>query len=402
MRWSIIVGNPPYNGGFGKQLYPFFYLWARENCDQMSMIFPTSWQEAKSGNGLKEMNTKDIKQDKQIVFIDNLVNVFKGVSGARSTNIVYWKKGYDNGLDGKQLIYSDGENPKEKKLAINKDDVEKPIEILKLVDIVTKNDNFNHINSVYNPYHLRSDFFKDPSKYHMPDVQDEKISKDDLKVYGMINKIWVIKYIPSDYPLKPKTEGLYKYKVYIREQWGGWNNEKYLGGAYGDIILALPYELSTESFLESGCFNDLKTVKSYAKYILSKFTRALLFNNKYGKHIIKGSWDSVPVQDFTEDWWDTDNIDEIDEHLFDKYGVPEDIRQFVRDNIQPKTVNSIIGYKGEGDYERISKEVEPEEPTAEDETSSPDEDLQRKIRALKKVNRKKYKDLEWDYGMVVR
>ena len=50
------------------------------------------------------MNNTDVKYDKQIVYIDDIFDVFKGVYGAKNTNIVYWKKGYDNGLNGKQLF----------------------------------------------------------------------------------------------------------------------------------------------------------------------------------------------------------------------------------------------------------------------------------------------------------
>ena len=97
MKFQICVGNPPYNKG-NTQLYPLFYLWAKEHCNMMSMIFPQAWQEAKVMNGIGLMNTKEVKYDKQIVYIDNIFDGFKGVVGAKNTNIVYWKKGYDNGL----------------------------------------------------------------------------------------------------------------------------------------------------------------------------------------------------------------------------------------------------------------------------------------------------------------
>ena len=42
----------------------------------MSMIFPTGWQELKFKNGLKLMNTPEVKYDKQIVYIDNIVDGF--------------------------------------------------------------------------------------------------------------------------------------------------------------------------------------------------------------------------------------------------------------------------------------------------------------------------------------
>ena len=72
MKFDIVVGNPPYNVGKTMQIYPKFYLWARKNCDRLSMIFPSAWQNPKTMNGLNLMNTKDVKYDKQIVSIDNI------------------------------------------------------------------------------------------------------------------------------------------------------------------------------------------------------------------------------------------------------------------------------------------------------------------------------------------
>ena len=100
----------------------------------MSMIFPSAWQEPKIKNGLQHMNTEDVKYDKQIVSIDNIVDGFKGVLGAKKTNIIYWKRGYDNGLDGEQLIYTDGKNPSKTRLHILQETVERPEEFKKLLE----------------------------------------------------------------------------------------------------------------------------------------------------------------------------------------------------------------------------------------------------------------------------
>lgn len=361
MHWSIIVGNPPYQGVNHQQIYPQFYLWSRKNCNQMSMIFPSNWQKAIYKNGLKLMNTEDVKYDKQIVSIDNIVDGFKGVSGAKNTNIVYWKKGYDNGLDGMQLVYTDGKNPREEKFNISVEDIKKPNEIVNLGKLVENTEGFismrdQNMVSPRQAYKLQSDFLKDPSKFDMPDVYDEKLSDDDLKIYGMINRRWVEKYVPNNYPLKRKWKGFTKYKLYVREEWGNYQG-KYLGGSYGDIILALPYELSTESFLENGCFDDIDGVRKHAKYIISKFVRALIFVRKYGPHTSRDFWKSVPIQDYTEDFWNSEKIDDIDEGLFNKYNVPENIRKFVRENIQPMTTKNILGYDGKDiDFSKVKEE----------------------------------------------
>ena len=347
MRWSIIVGNPPYNVGKTMQIYPKFYLWARKNCDRLSMIFPSGWQNPKTMHGLGLMNTKDVKYDKQIVSIDNIKNGFKGVTGAKNTNIVYWKKGYDNGLGGKQLVYTDGENPQEIKFSISKSEIERLPEVLKLVDCVKKKEGDDYIGvdtitTGRGPYGLGTDFL---SKNF--DMRLSKDNVDDLCIVGSINrKNYQMRYVDSSYILPTERNGNQrnKYKVLLNTSWGGWENE--YGGTYSSILIVGPNVVCTETYMESGSCKDFEEVKKHAKYCMSKFARTLLLNNKFSFHNLKETWKSVPIQDYTEDFWNSDNIDDIDEGLFDKYNVPEDIRKFVRENIQPRTIDNILGYEG--------------------------------------------------------
>ena len=348
MNFSCIVGNPPYNKG-NTQIYPLFYLWAKKNCDQVSMIFPSAWQDPKSGNGLKSMNTPEIKYDKQIVSIDNIVNGFKGVTGAKNTNIIYWKKGYNNGLDGKQLVYTDGKEPREEKFMISKDEMVRPEKIEELYKSIGDFVGVDTITTGRGPYALETDFFKDPLKYNMDDtLKTKRENSDDIKIYGCIDKIRTVRYVDLDYKLPTPRKGNQKgfWKVLLLKTWGGGDDGKYIGGSYSSIILAGPTDICTASFLETGKCEDFETAKKHAKYCISKFARALLRYNKFSILNAKSNWSSVPIQDYTEDFWNSDNIDDIDEGLFNKYNVPEDIRKFVRENIQPKTKDDILGYDG--------------------------------------------------------
>ena len=117
-------------------------------------------------------------------------------------------------------------------------------------------------------------------------------------------------------------------------------------GSYSNVIIGNPYDICTESFLEIGCFDTLDLVKKQAKYLMSKFLRALMFLKKFNIDATQKVYKEIPIQDYTEDFWNSDNIDDIDNGLFDKYNVPEDIRKFVRENIQPKTKDDILGYDG--------------------------------------------------------
>ena len=122
--------------------------------------------------------------------------------------------------------------------------------------------------------------------------------------------------------------------------WGNMSETAGLGGAYANVIIAKPFEICTETYQESGCFDDFETAKKHAKYLLTKFARATLYANKISQ-MSTTAWGAVPVQDYSEDWWDK-SMAEIDEYLFRKYNVPSDIAEFVRKNIQTKDESNII------------------------------------------------------------
>ena len=342
MKFDAVVGNPPYQGNNHQQIYPYFYLAARQvSGNYVSLIFPTGWQEPKNANNLSKLNNEEIKADRQIIRIDNCQNVFPGISGAEWVNIILWKKGYDNGFDGEQMIYVNGLEPTRKSLPWEAAAVVKPKQILALSQIVIDYGKFESVQtytSVLKPYGLRTDVFGNYDKYKLPTMQEKRLSDSDIRVIGLR----MIRYIPKEYPIPKRTVALAKYKVFVPYAWGNMSETAGLGGAYADIIIASPNDICTETYLESGCFDDFDTAKRHAKYLMTKFARALLFVNKTSQHSTT-AWGAVPVQDYTESWWDK-SIEEIDEELFKKYNVPQDIIDFVKENIQTKSIDNIICY----------------------------------------------------------
>lgn len=337
MKFNAVVGNPPYQGQSKEKLYPLFYLNAQKLGNVVSMIFPTGWQEPKTNRGLKSMNTMEVKQDSQIVFIDNRHNAFPGVSGAEWTNVVLWKKNYDNGLDGKQLIYTDGKDPKEILLPLEKTEIEKPKELNELFECVN-NKKFNSLQSITSkskPYMLMSDAYKKPAFYKLEPFFEERNNNTDILIYCKDK----VRYVPHNYRFPRKTKAFDHYKVVIPFVWGNFSGG-YLGGAYANIIVANPNEACTASYIESGCFDTKETAIKHAKYLMTKFFRALLYLDKYSI-VCVSAFTKIPVQDYSEEWWDK-SIDEIDKHLMDKYNVSESVRSFVFQNIQPKNESNII------------------------------------------------------------
>lgn len=343
MKFNAVVGNPPYQGINHQQIYPYFYISSLKLADYVSLIFPVGWQEPKNANSLNKMNTEEVKFDHQIRFIDNMHNVFPGISGAEWVNIIFWQRGYNNGLNGKQLIFTNGSDKKIVQLLTDAIQKSKPEQLLNFASMVQKSEKFvsvQEITSVRKPYGLSTDVISDSSKYNLPPLQDKKLYSSDILVYA---KSGVIKYVSSDYPFPRKTSAFSKYKVFVPYAWGNMSEKAGLGGAFSDIIIGKPYEACTETYLESGCFSDFTTAQKHAKYLLTKFCRSLLYVNKFSQHSTT-AWGAVPIQDYHEDWWNL-SIEEIDEKLFEKYQIPEHIKLFVLNNIQTKTEANIINFK---------------------------------------------------------
>ena len=341
MKFDAVVGNPPYQNG-NQQIYVKFYLTAIQTAKYVSMIFPSTWQNPKTANGLNLMNTPDVKGDKQIVFIDNRQNVFKGITGAEWVNIILWKENYNNCLDGKQLIYTNGENKEIKKLLWDYDDIDKPRELIELFNCVNTEDfvSLQEITSARKPYGFAADIVGNYEKYNVEAMNESKMAETDITLYEKKeNKM----YLPIDYKLPKVSPRLKRYKVFVAKAWGNMDEKKWLGGAYSDVILASPYDICTETYLESGCFDDYETSLKHSKYLLTQFTRALFYLLKFSQNSTQ-SWGKIPQQNYSEPWWN-ETIEKINEHLFDKYNVPKNIRDFVNNNIQFKDESNIRNLK---------------------------------------------------------
>jgi len=365
IKFTLAASNPPYQGSSHAQIYPLFYHTAIEVADMVSMIFPSNWQEAskKSAKGLSRMNNEMVKRDSQIVFIDNRKDVFDGIAGASDTNIILWKKGYDNGLNGAQKVYKEGKDPSYITFNIEVDDVERRPELLELSTCVQtiEGDNFAPFEmSKFDIFRVPSNIFKHS---HAGDFSEQSTSNDDIKVWGIEGKR-IEKYHINDFELKQikkkngsvdhenyvsKSTGFKfrnhsffnRYKILIPLLWGNMDKGTGIGGSYADIVIAEPWDICSYSYNVCGGSDTKEGAVKTAKYMLTKFFRALLSYNKMGKHATSETFLAIPAQDFHEDWWN-ESIAQIDEHLFDKYNVPDDIRSFVRSNIQTRSEANII------------------------------------------------------------
>ena len=345
MTFNAVVGNPPYQGNSSAQLYPLFYLLSIELGNIVSLIFPTGWQKpcAPTAKGLARMNKPEIKNDKQIVFIDVRHNVFPGISGAAEINIILWKRDSDNKLAGMQKLLVDGANEQNVLLVCDQAESDKPLELRTLSEYVKAYGNFKCVEvSSRTPFGLESDAFKDVVKYGLSPIEDEvRKEQTDIKIYGSLNKRNAVRFVRRDYKFPKLHPSFDKFKVLIPCAWGNMSEDKNgFGGSYGEIIIGKKYEVCTKTYTVSGCFDSEEDAYKHAKYLLTRFARGLLYLNKFGIQASHTAFVEVPEQSYDEEWWNL-SIEEIDQKLIEKYVEDKDeqtrLFNFLSNNIQTRT-----------------------------------------------------------------
>lgn len=350
IQFNAVVGNPPYQGSARVQLYPTFYKLSQKLGNIATLIFPTGWQKpcAPTAKGLFKMNNEETKADSQIVFIDNKHNVFPGISGASEINVILWKQGFNNGYNGKQMIYTDGQNPELVQLQWIQTGEGKPEAIRELESKVkTKEGIFfksmADFVSAKDPYGIPTDIFSKPEKYGRTenDFSEQPFSSSDIRIFGGIDHKRAERYVKSDFSMKDNSN-VFKYKIFVPWAWGNMDENAGLGGAFADIIIAEPNDVCSMTYNTCGEFDDYETAKKHAKYMMTTFFRGLMYMNKDVKTSSRTAYTSVPVQDYKEDWW-SGSIESIDKHLYEKYEAM-DIMDYLLENIQIKSENNIINF----------------------------------------------------------
>lgn len=351
MKFDYCIGNPPYQEG-KQQIYPLFYNAAKEISNFVDMIFPVGWQEPKSANGLKVVNNKETKEDNQIILIDNVDDVFPNyVTGAKHTNIILWKNGYNNDLNGKQRILHNSSREKIESLVYTFDNKKLPSDLISIMNKVKSTKDFNPITSIIsisNNLNLK-EVYKDYPEVKkligsdgkdkrfernifdkLPAFVDKQKNDKDIHTIGTEGNKRVWKYIKEKY-VDLNHPNLFKYKLLVSAA-----AASEFGSSLSDFIIAKPKDGYTRSFIGFGMFNSVQPVYNLAKYLKTKFVRTLLYTLKNGRMNNKYVWANVPIQDFNNNsdinW--SKIIKDIDKQLYKKYGLTNKEISFIESHVK--------------------------------------------------------------------
>jgi len=332
MKFDAIVGNPPYqemDGGASasaKNVFQHFVDVSKKlQPNYISLIIPARWYT--SGKNLDDFR-EDMLKDKHIIKLFDYVSskdIFPTVE--IKGGICYFLRSENEERPCEIVFHNNGEIQYSTRYLHDLGDIYiRDERIISILHKIMDNDfeSFDSIVSSRKPYGLTGDFFKNPKKYDLPEIFNNKNNSTDLSIFGLENRIRVFKYVPQDYPL-PKKDGLYKYKLFVNRTYG---NGKLGQDNRPTPVIGKPGELCTETFLQIGSFESEIEAQNALKYMETKFFKLLVGTNKTTQDAPKRVYSFVPMQDFTESS-DIDWNNSVSEQLYEKYNLSPEEQDFI-------------------------------------------------------------------------
>ena len=337
MKFDFVIGNPPYqeeteNNGRQSPVYNKFMDEAYKVADCVELITPARFL-FNAGQTPKEWNEKMLSDEhlKVIQYEEDASKVFcnTDIKGGvaitiRNNNRVFGKigefiknpvlKGIANKVRGEQSISELHYNRSSYRLT------EKLYEDYKeLLGKVKKSERLSIGSNIFDK--LSSVFFQNKPN------DGEKYGR----VFGRYSNTREYKWIKEAY--LSKHDNYDKWKVFVAKS----NGTGEFGETLSKFEIAEPYTVCTQTFISFGRFDFKDEADSLAKYLSSKFVRALLGVCKITPdNARKEVWKYVPLQDFTNnsdiDWGQ--NIEGIDKQLFKKYNLSEEEIDFIETNVK--------------------------------------------------------------------
>lgn len=339
VRFGAIVGNPPYqeiiskskgNKSLGKQLFPNYIKLSMDITDvYATLITPSKWFTANAQDNsfpkLREYAKRN-NHFKKIKTMANGASVFEGTE-LGSVNYFLFEKQYTGNTE---FIHDKEENSAYRPLF--EEDMEQIISMNSMVSILNKVRNHEGFDTLMTITKGRNAF--GITGKEATGKTSETYFDGSYSVRCSYERI---RYTNEEEITKNK-ELANRYKVFMSKANGA---AGILGEKDEVAILGKPYigsnrSVCTDSLIPIGDFSTEQEAINLSKYLLTKFLRFMVGILKSSQNIYQIVYKFVPMQDFTNqsdiDWENT--IDEIDEQLFDKYGLSNEEREYIKSSIK--------------------------------------------------------------------
>lgn len=343
MKFDVIIGNPPYqeertgdNKQFAPPVYNYFIDEAHKVADVTELVTPARFL-FNAGSTPKEWNTKMLHDEHfKILHYENDSTKFFGGTTITGGVVISC---YDNNKVFNPIrtftifpelnsIMSKVSERKDYKSLTEIIDIQSRFNLATLLEEYPE---YTDATGGGRDNRLEKNIFEKVLLF-----TDSPTNVDDIKILGIYHRERALKYISRKY-IETTQPCLFKYKVIVSVSNGGAGN---LGDnpvrIIGEPIIQGPGEGYTRTFIGIGAFEKEIEAGNCSKYLLTRFTRLMVGISKTTQMINRDVWKYVPLQDFTPssdiDW--SKSIAEIDEQLFDKYGLDEQERHFIRTKVK--------------------------------------------------------------------
>lgn len=315
-------------------IYHKFVQIGKEISTIQSLIIPARWAFG-SGKGLSNF-TEDMMKDKSIQYFEYFQksnDVFENTEIKGGISILL----RNNNYIGESKIITNVQGVKSERVGhINSEGTGLFIMHNCLISIFKKvvSDDFISIQSLVSPlkpYGLRTDLFRNPAKYNIDELTNNIHPEFPVKIYGLSNNKRVVKYSKYKNSFKDSLDSINKWKVFSAYAYGSGT----FGEKMGDIIVAEPNSICTETFLRFGAFEKQQSAENFKKYMKTKFFRTMVGVLKVTQHSTR-TYKYVPYLDFESnleiDW--SKSIKEVDQLLYKKYGFTSEEIKFIEENVK--------------------------------------------------------------------
>ncbi|MGN0605054.1 MAG: Eco57I restriction-modification methylase domain-containing protein [Oscillospiraceae bacterium] len=336
MKFDFAIGNPPYqdntlgeNETFAPPVYNAFMDASYEVADKVELIHPARFL-FNAGSTPKAWNQKMLSDEhfKVLFYEQDSSKVFANTDIKGGVAVTY----HDNSQEFEAIelfTHFDELNSIMKK-------VKNHASFKTISDIVITRTAYRLTDKMHEEHPEAESQLSKGHKYDMstniferlPQIFFDSTPDDDyqyIKILGREHNARVYKYVRREYI--NNVCNLDKYKIILPKSNGS--------GAIGEV-LSTPLIGTTESFISIGIFDTEIEAENAFKYIKGKFSRAMLGILKITQDNPPDRWYYVPTQDFTEnsdiDW--SKSISEIDEQLYEKYGLSEEEIVFIETNVK--------------------------------------------------------------------
>lgn len=341
MKFDVIIGNPPYQEesvGEQKNMQPSVYHYFIEESYKLSdiveLIHPARFL-SNAGNTPKDWNKKMLEDThfKVLSYEADSKKIFPNTDIKGGIAISYRDRNKQYEAIGVFTAFEELNAILQKTKSHPAFSSLMPIVVTRTAYRLTTKLHKDYPEAITqlsngHAYDMSTNIFE-----RLPQVFFEEKPDDGLeyaKILGLIKNQRVYRFIRREYI--NHVQNFEKYKIILPKANGS--------GAIGEVLstplIGTPLIGNTESFISIGSFNTRQEAEAAFKYIKSKFARCLLGVLKITQDNPPDKWRFVPLQDFTTssdiDW--SKSVAEIDEQLFDKYGLDEQERNFIRTKVK--------------------------------------------------------------------